>query len=554
MKKLLILSTVFLTLFACSKEDQVSAVKASRQDGKTAKFYASSEVLDSGTKVYADEDLRVLWNERDMISIFNYTNVNDGYVFDGEDGDNSGGFSFEIEGPNPSTHLDLRHIYAVYPYLHETFLLKGESIDTLSVDLPRDQYYREKSFGVGANTMVAVADGNFLGFKNVCGYLRFRFYGDNMTVKYIMLEGNNGEKIAGRAKVILSTSAAPSVSMQSEATDRVFIYCPEGVELGTTSADATEFIFVIPPTVFSGGFTVRVYTINNESFESFEKSSTRSLTISRNRMESMGVMKLERFIPFIPVNWVELDQTSATLKVGDTVTLTATVSPADATDKTVTWSTSDATVATVVDGVVTAKKIGSATITAMAGDKEATCFITVEATPTPVTSVTLSQTSATLEVGNTMTLTATVNPADATDKTVTWSTSDATVATVVNGEVTAKKIGTATITAMAGDKEATCSITVVIPVNSITLNQTSATLKVGETVTLTATVNPDDATDKTVTWSTSNATVATVVDGVVTARKIGAATITAMAGGKEATCVITVVPSGSHEGFIEEDW
>ena len=109
--------------------------------------------------------------------------------------------------------------------------------------------------------------------------------------------------------------------------------------------------------------------------------------------------------------------------------------------------------------MVTAKKVGSATITAKAGDKSATCAITVAATP--VTSVTLNKTSASLKAGETVTLTATVKPDDATDKTVTWTTSDASVATVSNGVVTAKKVGTATITAKAGDKSATCSITVV---------------------------------------------------------------------------------------------
>ena len=160
-------------------------------------------------------------------------------------------------------------------------------------------------------------------------------------------------------------------------------------------------------------------------------------------------------------------------------------------------------------------------------------------------------------VFKTVTLTATVKPDDATDKSVTWTTSDASVATVDNGVVTAKKVGSATITAKAGDKEATCAITVVAtPVTSVTLDRTSASLKAGETVTLTATVKPDDATDKTVTWTTSDASVATVENGVVTAKKVGSATITAKAGDKEATCAITVIPtaSGGHEGITEEDW
>ena len=241
----------------------------------------------------------------------------------------------------------------------------------------------------------------------------------------------------------------------------------------------------------------------------------------------------------IMVEEISFNKTSVSLKAGETVTLTATVKPDDATDKTVTWSTSDATVATVSNGVVTAKKVGTATITAKAGDKSATCEITVVATP--VTSVTLNKTSASVKAGETVTLTATVKPDDATDKTVTWSTSDATVATVSNGVVTAKKVGTATITAKAGDKSATCEITVVsTPVTAVTLNKTSVSLKAGETVTLTATVKPDDATDKTVTWGSSDESVAKVENGIVTAIGKGLSTITAKAGDTSATCMVTV--------------
>ena len=252
-----------------------------------------------------------------------------------------------------------------------------------------------------------------------------------------------------------------------------------------------------------------------------------------------------------PVTSVTLDKTTASLKAGETVTLIATVKPDDATDKTVSWTTSDASVATVTNGVVVAVKVGTATITARAGNRTATCAITVEATP--VTSVTLSRLEATLEVGETVTLDATVSPDNATDKTVTWSSSDASVATVSNGIVVAKEIGAAKITARAGDKSATCMITVIpTPVTSVTLDKTSASLKVGEKVLLTATVGPRDATDKTVTWSSSDPSVATVSDGLVTAVKVGPATITAQAGNVSATCAINVCIPGGHEGSGEE--
>lgn len=243
----------------------------------------------------------------------------------------------------------------------------------------------------------------------------------------------------------------------------------------------------------------------------------------------------------IEVTSVTLDRTSLSLEEGQTATLVATVSPEDATDKTVTWSSSDPSVAIVADGIVAAVAEGTVTITATAGDKTATCSVTVTKKDIAVTSVTLNKNSIELAKGESETLVATVLPENATDKTVTWTTSDATVATVdQTGKVTAVGGGSATITAKAGDKQAACTVTVNVPVESITLDQTSMTLEEGKTAALTATVNPEDATDKTVTWNSSNTAVATVNNGVVTAVAEGSATITASAGDKSATCTVVV--------------
>lgn len=249
---------------------------------------------------------------------------------------------------------------------------------------------------------------------------------------------------------------------------------------------------------------------------------------------------------FVEVTSISLNKESLSLIEGDSETLISTVKPDNATDKTVTWSTSDASVATVDNGVVTAKKDGSATITAKAGQKQASCIVTVAKQVIAAEYIELNKTCEQLKVGETVTLTATIKPDDATDKTVTWITSDASVAKVDNGVVTAMKVGNATITAKAGDKSATCSISVVpTPVTSVTLDKTSVTLKAGETVSLTATVKPDDATNKTVTWNSSNESVATVDQtGNVTAKSIGNATINATANdgsGKYASCSVTVI-------------
>ena len=170
----------------------------------------------------------------------------------------------------------------------------------------------------------------------------------------------------------------------------------------------------------------------------------------------------------IAVEGITLDKTTTTVEEGATVTLTATVTPENATDKTVTWSTSNETIATVSGGVVTGVKAGEVTITAKAGDKSATCTVTVTAAATepevvPVTGVTLNQTAVTLDIDQSITLTATVAPENATNKAVTWASDKTDVATVdANGKVTAVAAGTAniTVTTADGGKTATCAITV----------------------------------------------------------------------------------------------
>ena len=258
----------------------------------------------------------------------------------------------------------------------------------------------------------------------------------------------------------------------------------------------------------------------------------------------------EKEPPVIAVDSVTVSPSTLNMTEGDTQKLQASVSPSDATDKTVTWSSSNDQVASVSGGTVTAIKAGTATITATAGGKKGTCTVTVAAKVFPVTGVKLDITSKELTEGESITLKATVEPDNATDKSVTWSSSANDVASVdQNGKVTALKAGTATITVTTkdGGKKATCAITVklkVIPVTGVTLDASAMEVDEGFSFMLTATVNPDNATDKSVTWSSSDAAVATVSQtGEVTGVKKGTATITVTTndGGKTATCTVTVI-------------
>ena len=273
----------------------------------------------------------------------------------------------------------------------------------------------------------------------------------------------------------------------------------------------------------------------------------------------------------IVVTGITIDKTTATVEEGATVTLTATVTPGNATDKTVTWTTSDETIATVSGGEVTGVKAGEVTITAKAGDKSATCTVTVTAKqgtedpedPIAVEGITLDKTTATVEEGATVALTATVTSGNATDKTVTWTTSDEAIATVSGGVVTGVKAGEVTITAKAGDKSATCTVTVtaastepeVVPVTGVTLSQTAVTLDIDQSITLTTTVAPENATNKAVTWASDKTDVATVdANGKVTAVAAGTAniTVTTADGGKTATCTVTVNPAADPDPPVHE--
>ena len=357
----------------------------------------------------------------------------------------------------------------------------------------------------------------------------------------------------------------------------------------------------------------------------------------------------------VPATGVTLDKTELSLTEGESATLTATVEPENATDKAIVWTSSDNAVATVENGVVTAVKAGTATITAACGSAKAECTVTVTAAPAgpisvkvgsaaypvkpidgqagkyhaavpygsnatievkdaaflmvtnskggylndegsnpftltaaqldklliskdipftpansaskvaylsimdamagtsyelyieltrkavPATGVTLSETALSLRPTEKATLAATVAPENTTD-TLVWTSSNDAVATVKDGVITAKSEGTATITAACGNAKAECVVTVLspIPATGVTLDKTALKLYEGDAAKLTAMVKPEDTTDKTIVWTSSDKTIATVKDGAVTAVKAGTATITAACGEAKATCAVTV--------------
>ena len=254
----------------------------------------------------------------------------------------------------------------------------------------------------------------------------------------------------------------------------------------------------------------------------------------------------------IRVASISLSKSTLELTVGDQASLDATISPANATYKKIRWSSSKESVATVTpDGIVEAVSAGTAFITATSEDSgvNAKCEITVKEKVISVTGIALNKTSLSLTEGEEFTLEATVTPDNATNKEISWTSDNESVATVsAEGIVKAIKAGTANITATSEDSgvNAKCEITVnekVISVTGIALNKTSLSLTEGEEFTLESTVTPDNATNKEVTWTSDNEAVATVsAAGVVKALSAGSAnvTVTTVDQGKTASCAVTV--------------
>ena len=248
----------------------------------------------------------------------------------------------------------------------------------------------------------------------------------------------------------------------------------------------------------------------------------------------------------VAVTEVRLDQTAVTMKVKDIIVLNASVLPENATEKAVTWSSGAPNIVKVENGKLTALAEGTAVITAKCDNKTATCTVTVQKADVPAESVTLDKTTLEMTVNGTGKLTATVKPDETTVKTIQWSSSDETVATVgADGTVTALKEGTAVITAKCGEKSAECTVTVkaeAVAPTSITMEPTTLSLTVGQTYVLNATVLPENATNKSVTWSSDATSIVDVAaDGTVTAKAAGIATITAKTtNGLTITCAVTV--------------
>lgn len=247
---------------------------------------------------------------------------------------------------------------------------------------------------------------------------------------------------------------------------------------------------------------------------------------------------------------IEMVQSDFNTTATNTTQLTLTYTPSNATDKTVSWNSSNTNVATVSSsGLVTAVVPGTSTITATSNDGGFTTSVICTVNTVSLIGISLSLDTWLANVGDTVQLTVTYNPTNATNKTVTWSSSDEAVATVTsNGLIEAILFGDVVITATSqdGSYQDVCLVTVdTVPVSSVTVVPDTLELVVNDTEQLTVVVLPNNATNNTVTWSSSDTNVITVdSSGLVTGIATGSASVTATSNDNNSLigiCIIDVI-------------
>lgn len=288
----------------------------------------------------------------------------------------------------------------------------------------------------------------------------------------------------------------------------------------------------------------KVATVQNGKITAITEGSA-IITASINGKKS--TCKVIVSSDYIPVNGININKNALNILIGTSETLIYTINPSNATNKDVTWTSSNPSIATIENGVVTAKKIGTTIITVSSYGYRATCKVTVVDT-VKLTNITLDKSNITIKEKESTNLNITYTPSNATNKKVTWKSSNTNIVTVDSqGRISAINPGSATITAVSNDGGyvATCKITVEAiskKVTGVALDKKELSIMAGEKTTLTATINPDYAENKNITWSSSDDDIVTVKNGEITAISPGNAEIkvTTEDGNKEAICTVTV--------------
>ncbi len=286
-----------VTLFAACSVD-MSVDVATQPVDVPEELYVSFDGED--TRIQLGEAGLPVWTKGDLVSVFYRSNANSKYQFTGETGDADGSIKLVEEGT--ATQVTSQ-IVAVYPYSTDYWF----NWNTYNVEafLPAEQTYCEDSFGVGSSIMVSSSEYKSLTFKNVCGWIKLQFTG-NQIVETIAFKGNNGEQVAG--EIYINTSDASCelasgmgsgegvggfIEEEGNVLTEVTLNCGEyGVQLDKNTP--TAFYIALPPQTFEKGFSVTL-TCQDDTTKTI--STSNAITIERNHILPMGAIEVVMEVP-----------------------------------------------------------------------------------------------------------------------------------------------------------------------------------------------------------------------------------------------------------------
>jgi len=266
MKKILFFAAAAALFAACSKDatEDVAVLPDNV-------LYVS--VADDDSRIQLDENCRTVWNEGDLVSVFNKTTGNECWRFDGKTGDTVGTLSKVSGDAGASTDK----VVALYPY-SPNCTVSGNMISTA---IPATQTYRADSFGDGGNIMLAVSDNNDMKFNHIFGWIRLSLTDElERTIRSIELTGNSNEKLAGDVIIDANTQ---NVYMVGNNASSITLDCDEGVQLSKTAP--TYFYIAVVPQTFTNGIKITAHYTGGSAFE---KSTKNRISVTRNHIIPMN--------------------------------------------------------------------------------------------------------------------------------------------------------------------------------------------------------------------------------------------------------------------------
>ncbi len=300
MKKLLFALSAIALLAGCNdRNDSTLPTPSGNQNPDIPQVihagFADEDASDD-TRTYVVDDTDILWQNGDEISYFGDLYHNLKYQYNGKDGVTHANFTLVPDKENKD--IQIYRSKAIYPYNSENEydqINDDPENEMITIIYPAEQTYAEKSFGRGANVMVASGKSNNdteFYFRNACGFLIIQLYATGTTtkVKSIELTAIGGERLSGYAGVRFDNEGVPSIQKSPNGEPTVTLNCGDGVAISTDAEEPTEFWFALPPVTFSDGFKIVATTVESGAFS---KQTSQKVVVERNSIQPMKALALE---------------------------------------------------------------------------------------------------------------------------------------------------------------------------------------------------------------------------------------------------------------------